>query len=294
VGRHRTAEEKIELGEKARAMRAAGRSRREIEAELGIGDDLAKELLRGTELPDSLRRPRAKDELRARARQLREAGWTYPQISQELGVSRSSCSLWLRDMDHPEPSVAGQARRTAAIRASAARQQVVREQDREALKAAVAESLGLVSSRDLLLALAVSYWCEGAKDKPWARREHISWMNSSPVLVRLFLEGLRLLDVTDDRLRFRVQIHENADEAAAREWWGAVVEYPAESFQRSTIKRHNPRTVRQNVGADYHGCLEIGVLQSRDLYRVLDGLVRGLAEQPRLPEDGTMTEAEAS
>lgn len=47
MGRHRTPQEKQELGEQTRAMRAAGRSRREIQAELGIGDDLAKELLRG-------------------------------------------------------------------------------------------------------------------------------------------------------------------------------------------------------------------------------------------------------
>lgn len=165
MGRHRTAEEKVQLGEQARAMRAAGRSRREIQAELGIGDDLAKELLRGTQLPDSLRRPRAKDELRERARQLREAGWTYPQIAKELGVSKSSCSLWLRDMVHPLGTLEGQERRTAAIRASAARTQELREQERVAFKAEVAAALGSVSRRDVLIALAVSYWCEGGKDK---------------------------------------------------------------------------------------------------------------------------------
>ena len=40
MARHRTAEEKRELAERARELRAAGRSRREIQAELGIGDDL--------------------------------------------------------------------------------------------------------------------------------------------------------------------------------------------------------------------------------------------------------------
>jgi transposase len=101
VGRHRTAEEKVQLGEQARAMRAEGRSRREIQAALDIGDDLAKALLRGTELPDSLRRPRAKDEHRAAAVALREAGRTYDEIVTELGVSKGSLSLWLRDLPHP-------------------------------------------------------------------------------------------------------------------------------------------------------------------------------------------------
>jgi transposase len=278
MGRHRTPEEKVQLGEQARAMRAAGKSRREIQTELGIGDDLAKELLRGTELPDSLRRPRAKDDLREKARQLREAGWTYPQIAKELGVSKSSCSLWLRDMVHPLPGLEGQARRTAAIRASAAKIQELREADRRAFKEEVAEALGSVSDRDILVALAVSYWCEGGKTKPWARRELVQWMNSDLMLVRLFLEGLRTLGVSNDRIRLRLSIHETADEVAARAWWADQLGWSVDDFMRSTIKRHNPKTVRKNVADNYHGCLTVTVLQSRLLYQLLDGLVHGIAQ----------------
>jgi predicted transcriptional regulator len=286
VGRHRTAEEKVALGEQARAMRAEGLSRREIMAELHIGDDLISELLAGTAVPASLRRRKAKDHLRARARELREAGWTYPKIAKELSISTSSCSLWLRDMDHPEPSLEGQARRTAGIRASSARTQQLRDVERELTKQLAAESLGEITSRDLVLALAVSYWCEGAKDKPWARREHLRWMNSDPVLARLFLEGLRLLDVSDEQLRIRLTIHESADEQAALRWWSEQLSWPVERFQRTTFKRHNPKTIRKNTGGTYHGCIVITVVQSRELYRALDGLVRGLAHQPRASDVG--------
>jgi transposase-like protein len=72
------------------------------------------------ELPDRLRRPRAKDELRAAAVEMRQAGATYDQIAAELGVSTSSCSLWLRDVDdasavalEEEPST-GEGRREQA------------------------------------------------------------------------------------------------------------------------------------------------------------------------------------
>jgi transcriptional regulator with XRE-family HTH domain len=278
MARHRTAEEKVQLAEQARALRAAGRSRREIEAALGIGDDLAKELLRGVPVPASLRRARAKDDVREKARELREAGWTYPQIAKELGVSKSSCSLWLRDIVHPLPGLEGQARRTAAIRASAAKTQEMREADRVAFKGEVADALGQVSNRDVLIALAVSYWCEGGKTKPWARRERLQWMNSDLMLVRLFLEGLRTLGITDDRIRLRLSIHESANEAAARRWWAERLDWREDAFMRSTIKRHNPKTVRKNVADDYHGCLTVTVLQSRLLYQLLDGLVHGLAQ----------------
>jgi hypothetical protein len=37
------------------------------------------------------------------------------------------------------------------------------------------------------------------------------------------------------------------------------------------IKRHNPQTVRKNVGENYHGCLRIVVHRSSDLYRRIEG-----------------------
>jgi hypothetical protein len=76
------------------------------------------------------------------------------------------------------------------------------------------------------------------------------------------------------QLRFRVHIHETADVAAAEEFWRGVTGAGAAQFHRTGLKRHNPRTVRKNVGADYHGCLIIGVRQSADLYRRIEGWVR--------------------
>lgn len=327
MGRHRTAEEKVWLGEQARALRQAGRTRREIVRELGIGDDLAGRLLRGVPVPDALRRPRAKDELREVARALRSAGRAYRDIAEELGVSTSTCSAWLRDAPAaagvvsavpslpagPERDAARRRREEGALlreiaaeqgvsirtawtwcsglpgpeqtggldhaRRSRARWDAVlaqRDQERQEVRQSAAACVGQVSSRELVLALAVSYWCEGTKSKPWRRRERVVWLNSDPGLVRLFLSGLRELRVPDEQRVFRLQIHECADEPAARAWWARVVGVPAEQFARSTLKRHDPRPGRRGTGADYHGCLSISVRQSRTLYQHIDGLVLGL------------------
>ncbi len=289
MGRHRTAEEKRELWERARALRAAGRSRREIQRELGIGDDLARAFLTGVPLPDALARPRAKDADREAAVALREAGRTYDEIAAELGVSKSTCSLWLRDLPRPEAdprrAADAQERRLEALRARARRDREERDEAGRQVTAAAAASLGAITSRDLVLALAVSYWCEGARRKPWSRGKRVTWMNSDPVLVTLFLEGLELLGVERWRLAPRLQIHESADEVAARRWWAEHTGVPLEQFRSSTIKRHNPLTVRHNTGAGYRGCLSINVLQGRQLYEVLAGLVQGLATGPRWPEE---------
>lgn len=291
MARHRTAEEKRELGERARALRAAGRSQREIIAELHVGEDLLRQLLAGTEVPDSLRRPRAKDQVRALAMEMRLAGRTYDEISTTLAVSKSSCSLWLRHLPRPEDDpvrrAAAQERRLEAQRARARRDNAERDAEGDLLAAVAGASLQEVDARDLMIAFAISYWCEGAKRKPWTRTERLTWVNSDPALVRLFLEGLRLLGVTDDRISCQVHIHESGNEPSARAWWEQVTDLPSECFRPSTLKRHNPRTVRRNVAEEYRGCLAIRVRRSRELYLIVRGLVEGLTSLPRVPTVAT-------
>lgn len=49
------------------------------------------------------------------------------------------------------------------------------------------------------------------------------------------------------------------------------------------LKRHNPKTRRQNRGDGYHGCLAVRVNRSTREYWRMDGLWAGIAEQVRRP-----------
>ena len=74
--------------------------------------------------------------------------------------------------------------------------------------------------------------------------------------------------------------------AAAKKFWLAVTGADPAQFRQTVLKRHNPRTVRKNVGADYQGCLRIDVLQSAGLYRRIEGWVRAataVTPEPRVP-----------
>jgi len=66
---------------------------------------------------------------------------------------------------------------------------------------------------------------------------------------------------------------QTADVAGAERFWREVTGAEAARFHRATLKRHNPRTVRKNVGANYHGCLIVSVRQGADLYRRIEGWV---------------------
>ena len=333
MGRHRTPEEKLELGERARAMRAAGRSRREITAELHVGDDLLTELLRGTEVPETLKRPRAKDDARELARSMYREGRSYREIERELGVARSSLSLWLRDLKDASRTaasalpalpdsrqeIARELRRNGLLLKDIAEQLGVstvtihrwvrdlpvptsarpggdaehmhrmrraywdpvlaeRESERCSVKAAAAAEIGGISARELTLLAVAAYWCEGTKSKAWRRQERVTFVNSDPNLIRLFLRFLREQGVEDGQLRLSVMIHESADVPAAERFWAEVAGIPVDTFRPATLKRHNPKTVRYNTGETYVGCLSVGVRQSRELYQRIEGLWQGIME----------------
>jgi hypothetical protein len=73
-----------------------------------------------------------------------------------------------------------------------------------------------------------------------------------------------------------VHIHETGDLQAATCYWTELTKAEPRQFYRPNIKRGNPLTRRKNVGPDYHGCLQIRVSQSCELYRQIDGWVTGI------------------
>lgn len=259
------------LREQAVALRRAGLSRRQIRDRLHVdNNDILNRLLEGEPPPEWTKRPNAKDDLRERARELRLQGWTYDQIQVELGCSKSSISLWVRDLPRPER------RRTPQTAAAIARKGWeeklrIRDDERQRTKEEAERSIGGMSTRELFLVGVGLYWAEGTKDKPYDRRENVTFVNSDPGMIRVFLAWLDLLQVERQRLRFTVMIHENADVDGAERYWADLVGADPSMFNKTTLKKHNPKTVRKNTGDDYRGCLVIKVLKGADLYRRIEG-----------------------
>jgi transcriptional regulator with XRE-family HTH domain len=263
-----------QLREQAIALRRAGRSRREIKELLGIGSNQTlNDALRGEPPQPWTWRPNAKDDLRNRARQLREQGHSYDQIVAELGVSKSTVSAWVCDMPRPDRLSYEECckRQKAAVARYWATERPRRDAARAAVSASAAAEIGTLSDRETIIAGAVAYWCEGGKNKPHRRADRVSFTNSDPALIGLFLRFLHLSGIATDQIIFRVYVHESADARAAERFWREVTHGHADRFRRPTLKRHNPRTVRKNVGADYHGCLRIDVQRSAGLYRKIEG-----------------------
>jgi transposase len=275
----RTKQELDQLRNQAIALRREGKSRREIQAILGlVGRSTLNELLRGVPPPDWTRRPNAKDDLRARARELRAEGLNYNQISARLGVSKSSVSLWVRDLPVPPRLSYEETRKRSAegARRYWATERKEREAHRENHRAAAAAEIGELTGREILIAGAIAYWCEGTKSKPHRQQYCVVFINSDPGLIRLFLRFLDTAGVTRSDLVYTVSIHQSGDVAAARQFWLEVTGAKPEQFNKPSLKRHNPKTTRKNVGENYHGCLRISVHQSSVLLRKIEGWAQAI------------------
>jgi transposase len=270
----RTKEELSVLRERAITLRLEGKSLREIKQALGpVSNTTLHAALRDTPPPAWTRRPNAKDDIKAQARDLRDQGLAYDEIAARLHISKSSVSLWVRDLPIPERLSYEECRKRAADGAQRywETERQVRASQRASEVAAAAAELGTLTDREILIAGAIAYWCEGAKNKPNRKDDRVMFINSDPALITFFLRFLDTTGVSRADLILRVYIHENADVEAAQQFWLEVTGTQPSQFRRPTLKRHNPKTIRKNVGEDYRGCLRIDVRGSRELYRRIEG-----------------------
>jgi hypothetical protein len=270
----RPAQELDHLREQAVLLRRQGKSLRQIKQILGpMSNATLHDALRGEPPPDWTRRPNAKDELRAQARRLRGQGADYEEIAAALGVAKSTVSLWVRDLPRPARLSNAERRKRSAegVQRYWAAERPAREAKRAAAREAAAAQIGDLSARELLIAGAIAYWCEGTKNKPQRRSDRVVFMNSDPPLIRFFLRFLAATATAPEDLAFRVYIHENADAKSAELFWLKITGAKPEQFHRPALKRHIPKTERKNVGENYHGCLRIEVNRGSGLYRKIEG-----------------------
>ena len=266
------------LRDRAIDLRVSGLSRSQIKSALGVNSSkMLTAWLQGVPAPIWTQRPNAKDDLRALAVAMRLEGRSYNQIRQELGVSKSSLSLWLRDIPLTAEQTAAINSQATANRGAAIASRNQRRRD--AITAVARDEITELSERELFIAGVVAYWAEGAKNKPGGTHPvQAKFINSDPSMIRLYLSWLALLGIGLDQVTFRVHIHESADVPAAEAFWTELVGIDRTTLKATTLKRHNPKTNRTNVGEHYRGRLCITVRRSADLNLMIAGWCAGLAD----------------
>ncbi len=225
---------------------------------------------------------RRKDKDKKRAVKLRMNGLSYSEIRKHVKVSKSSLSLWLRSVGLTKRQKQRLTdKKWASIRRGwekwkNTRIKKVTHINNEALMEA--RKIDIDKERLWLMGLML-YWAEGSKTKEYDPGRGVSFSNSDPRMIRLFLSWLReSLDINDDRIKLDIYIHENKknDLENVKRFWSQVTGFSKQEFDRIYFKKHKILSLRKNVGDDYHGLLRVQVRSSADLNRRITGWIEGI------------------
>jgi transposase-like protein len=264
---------------RARLLRRDGKTYDEIRAVIGpVDNSTLRVWVRGIARPPETYRTHRRDDLRQECRRLRAEGLTISEIAEKMGASVGSISPWVSRVK-PRSTDRAKSRRLAGLRAAAKTNAARNARFREVQVRLASTAIGPLSDRELFLVGVALYWAEGSKSKPYSTRDRITFTNSDPTVIRLFVAWLQLLGVDTAQCRYRIQIHVTAHVQAAEQYWADLLGVPRERFSRATLKRHRPQTNRLNLGDDYHVCLVVTVMQSAALYRFVAGWWAGMHAQ---------------
>ncbi|MFA7302734.1 MAG: hypothetical protein WC030_03230 [Candidatus Paceibacterota bacterium] len=170
---------------------------------------------------------------KSEAIRLREAGSSYSQIKEQLNVSKSTLSLWLRDMPLDEKRLRG-LRDFSAVRIEKFRESMRRKREARlaTVRTQVAEDIGCLSQRELLLAGLFLYWGEGTKTAV----ANTSVSNTDPVMLNFFIEWLEVLGVPKKKLRIYVHLYADMDVKKELKYWSKTLGLPLSAFRKPYIK----------------------------------------------------------
>lgn len=215
--------------------------------------------------------------------QLRKQGKTYSEILRVIPVAKSTLSLWLRDVGLAKRQIQKitEKKRAGQLRGALARKNQRLEDTRIIFKKAQ-EEIRALTKRDLWLLGIALYWAEGSKQKEYATGIGITFSNSDPKMIQLFVKWLlEAIGVDRETIFFALYIHENhtARLSEIQKKWASVTGFPLHSFARVYYKKDTKKQKRKsNVGALYYGQLQVKVRASSKINRQITGWINGICE----------------
>jgi transposase-like protein len=169
-----------------------------------------------------------------RAIALRKEGRSYSEIKEVLCISKSTLSNWLREYPLSKKQLR-ELRDVNPIRIEKFRSTMQRKKDERLATAygKAKQSIGNLSSRDLLIGGLFLYWGEGGKTTPYSA----SLSNTDPAILVCFIKWLSLLGVSKDRLKVRLHLYSDMDIKKEINFWAQSLRVSSAQFNKPQIKQ---------------------------------------------------------
>jgi transcriptional regulator with XRE-family HTH domain len=217
--------------------------------------------------------------------ELRKEGKSYREIAKIVGVSKNSVSRWCKNLKLP-PSAQrileekNKKNKKALEEYNKLKSEKVRKENQKIKKAASSQIRSL-SEYELLLVGTSLYWSEGWKKESPEKYHGISFVNSDPNMVKLFLNFLRkVMKIPEEKIKVNLRIHPNINAKRAINFWSKITKIPKEKFGISTqISRASQRKRPKNSLP--YGTLKLSV-HSRQKFYQIKGWIEGIIKQANI------------
>ena len=224
----------------------------------------------------------AKSQLKKKAILLRKQGLSYREIMAKIPVAKSTISVWLYSIGLSKKQKQRLTlKRIEAVKRSATTKHQRRIDLTKKIMDAAQSEAGRLTHRELWLAGIMLYWAEGAKEKDHRPGSGVRFTNTDPEMISLFLKwlseicGKDLSDITFSLYIHGLQKHRTSEIV---DFWTKTIGCKKSYFRYIYYKKGNPKTLRKNVGASYHGTLRVSVKSSSLLCRRIAGWTRGVID----------------
>jgi hypothetical protein len=213
-------------------------------------------------------------QLRAKAEKLRKDGFSIKEIEKRLKVSRSSVSLWVRDIKLTNEQIKKLYcnKRTGALRGcmvAATNKVEKRKELTHRLKEEGKNEVGIISKRDRFMAGVVMYFAEGDKGD-----KSVTFCNSDPRAIKFMMGWFReFCNVAEDKFRCSIYLHDNLNEAEAKNFWSDLIKIPLSQFRKTYFVKNNPKRFRRTKHS--FGVFRI-TISSVNLQRKMLGWIEGV------------------
>jgi len=209
--------------------------------------------------------------VKVRAINLRKKGYSLQEISHVLEISKSTVSLWVRGLKLD--FVAQKRLETLKVKAKMMAEKRwdkyrnTRNLEVEKIAKKVVAGTNLSQDNNQIY-LAILFWTEGSKNLG-----NVSFMNSDPVMISLFIKLLRLsFPLDESKFRVLLHLHEYHDETIMKRYWSGVTNVPLDQFSKTYIKPHTKSRIHPN----YKGCCKVKYHDTR-IARILSAIYNSLA-----------------
>jgi hypothetical protein len=218
-----------------------------------------------------------KEREKSEAIRLRKDGLSYNEILGKVPVAKSTLSVWLRAIGIAKKQQQGltQKRKFAQEKAQEAcrNKRIAKEKEIIALSR---KEIGRISKKDLQLIGTVLYWAEGSKQKLHNVSQRVSFGNSDPDMILLFIRWAKeICSCSYEDFVYSLYIHKTASHKNAIKHWEKLVNG---KISWVYLKKHNFKTNRKNINKEYYGLLRVDIRKSTDLNRKIKGWTYGILD----------------